>query len=233
VRLEIQKMLDSGIIEPVEESEWTSHMVVQDKKIKEIRICVDLRKLNDACLTDPFPTPFIDEVLDNVGGHEAYSFTDGFLGYHQIKIAKEDRHKTTFVMKEACYQYTFMPFGLKNAPAIFSRVVVTTFQEFIHKFLEVYFDAWTVFGLLNNHIEQLRLMFDRCRQCQIALNLKKYIFCSPFGILLGHVVCKQGLIVDLAKIAIIVNLPPPTSVRQLRTTLGHTGYYKFFIKGCA
>jgi len=90
-----------------------------------------------------------------------------------------------------------------------------------------------MFGLLNKHVEQLRLMFDRCRQCQIALNLKKCIFCSPFGILLGHVVCKQGLIVDPAKIAIIVNLPPPTSVRQLRATLGHTGYYRKFIKGYA
>jgi len=52
----------------------------------EIHICIYLRKLNDACVHDPFPTPFIDEVLENVGGQEAYSFTNGFSGYHQIKI---------------------------------------------------------------------------------------------------------------------------------------------------
>jgi len=208
-------------------------MVVQDKKTGEIRICIDLRKLNDACVTDPFPTPFTDEVLDNVGGQEAYSFTDGFSGYHHIMIAKEDRHKTTFVTENGCYQYTVMSFGLKNAPAIFFRVVVVAFREFIHKCLEVYFDDWIVLGLLNNHIEQLRMMFDRCRQCQIALNLKKCVFCSPFGIFLGHVVCKHGLIMDPAKIVIIVNLPPPTSVRKLRATFGHTGYYRKFIKGCA
>jgi hypothetical protein len=109
-----------------------------------------------------------------------------------------------------------MPFGLKNAPAIFSRVVVATFKEFIHKFLEVYLDDWTVFSLLKYHIEVLRLMLDRCRQCHISLNLKKCIFCVPFGILLGHVVCKQGLLVDPAKIAVILDLQPPTSVRQLR-----------------
>jgi hypothetical protein len=57
-------------------------MVVQDKKTREIKICVDLRKLNDACLHDPFPTCFTDEVLDNVGGREVYSFTNGFSGYH-------------------------------------------------------------------------------------------------------------------------------------------------------
>ena len=65
-------------------------MVVRDKNTKrDIRICIDLRKLNDACVHDPFPTPFFDEILDNVGGLEAYSFTDGFLGYHQIRIAPE------------------------------------------------------------------------------------------------------------------------------------------------
>jgi hypothetical protein len=194
VKEEIDRMLDAGIIEPVVESEWISPMVVQDKKTRGIRICVDLRKLNDACLHDPFPTPFTDEVLENVGGKEAYSFTDGFSGYHQIKIVQEDRYKTTFVTEWGSYQYTVMPFGLKNAPAIFSRVVVATFKEFIHKFLEVYLDDWTVFSLLKDHIEVLRLMLDRCRQCHISLNLKKCIFCAPFGILLGHVVCKQGII---------------------------------------
>jgi len=126
-----------------------------------------------------------------------------------------------------------MPFGLKNAPAIFSRVVVAVFKEYIHKFLEVYFDDWTVFGLINKHIGDLRVMLEKCRQYQISLNLKKCIFCAPFGILLGHIVCRQGLMVDPAKIAIIVNLPAPNSVKQLRTVLGHTGYYRKFIKGYA
>jgi hypothetical protein len=146
-------------------------------------------------------------------------------------LHKEDRHKTTFVTEWGSYQYTVMPFGLKNAPAIFSRVVVASFKEFIHKFLEVYLDDWNVFSLLKNHIEVLILMLDRCRQCHISLNLKKCIFCVPFGILLGHVVCKQGLLVDPSKIVVILDLQPPTSVRQLRETLDHTGYYRNFIKG--
>jgi hypothetical protein len=82
VKVEIDIMLEAGIIEPIEESKWIIPMVVQDKKTGGIRICVDLRKLNDACLHDPFPMPFTDEVLENVGGQEAYSFTDGFSGYH-------------------------------------------------------------------------------------------------------------------------------------------------------
>lgn len=126
-----------------------------------------------------------------------------------------------------------MPFGLKNSPAIFSRDVVATFKEYIHQFLEVYFDEWTVFRLLKTHVVSLRMMLERCRKYQISLNLKKCIFNVPFGILLGHIVCKQGLMVDPVKIAIIVNLAPPGSSKQLRTTLGHTSYYRKFIKGYA
>ncbi len=83
VKDEIDKMLAAGIIEPMEESEWVSPMVVQEKKTKgEIKICVDLCKLNDASVHDPLPTPFTDEVLDNVGGQDVYSFTNGFSRYH-------------------------------------------------------------------------------------------------------------------------------------------------------
>ena len=72
-------------------------MVGQEKKIGEVQICADLIKLNDACMHDPFPTPLTYELLEGVGGQEMYSFTDGFFGYHQIRIAKEDLNKTTFV----------------------------------------------------------------------------------------------------------------------------------------
>jgi len=69
MRDKLDKMLTTGIIELVKESNWVSPMVVQEKKTKgEIRICIDLRKLNDACVHDLFPTPFTDEVLENVGG---------------------------------------------------------------------------------------------------------------------------------------------------------------------
>jgi len=116
---------------------------------------VDLRNLNNACVHYPFPTPFTDEVLDNIGSHEAYSFTDGFLGYHQIRITLEDRRNITFANEWGCFQYIVMLFGLKNALAIFLPVVVAAFREYIHKFLEVYFDDWTVFALVRCHVMNL------------------------------------------------------------------------------
>jgi len=133
---------------------------------------VDLRKLNDAFVHDPFPTLFTDEVLENFGGQEAYSFMDGFSRYHKIKIAPEDRNKTTFTTEWGCFQYIIMPFGLKNVLAIFSRIVVAAFKEYIHKFLEFYLENWTVFGLVKHHIASLHLILNTCCRHQIVMNLK-------------------------------------------------------------
>ena len=99
-----------------------------------------------------------------------------------------------------------MLFGLKNAPGIFSRVVVTAFKDFTKKFLQVYMDDWIVYGLIRDHLENLRLMLEQCRQHQITLNSKKCIFYVPFGMLLGHIVCKQGPLVDPANIVLILSL---------------------------
>jgi hypothetical protein len=126
-----------------------------------------------------------------------------------------------------------MSFGLKNALEIFSRVVIAAFKEFIHQFLEVYLDDWTVYSLLKDHVEVLRMLLERFMQCQISLKINKCVFGTPFGILLVHIICKQGLLVDATKIAVIVNIPPPKSAHQLRETLGHIGYCWKFIKGYA
>lgn len=86
---------------------------------------------------------------------------------------------------------------------------------------------------MKNHASLLRIMFEHCRQLQISLNLKKCIFAVPFGTLLGHVFCKQGVCVDPANVAIIVNMDARDNVKKLRSFLGHIGYYKRFIHNCA
>ena len=90
IKIEIDNILTAGIIYPVDQSKWASPMVVQPKKHdpKDLRVCVDYRWLNKATKTNPFPTPFADEILNDVVGHECYSFIEGFLGYNQVPIAK-------------------------------------------------------------------------------------------------------------------------------------------------
>ena len=141
VKKEIDNMLTAGIIYPIDQLEWQIPMVFQPKKHdpKKLRICVDFRELNKVTLTDPFPTPYADEILNEVTGHECYSFTDGFSGYNQVPIDKEDHKNTTFVCEFVSFAYKVMPFGLKNAPTVFLRIVVKTFQEYIYKTMAVYF----------------------------------------------------------------------------------------------
>ena len=81
--------------------------------------------------------------------------------------------------------------------------------------MEVYFDDWTVYNILKEHIKWLRLMLEICIQIQLALTIKKCIFATPIGILLGHVVCKEGIKVDLTKIKIILDLKPPINPKQV------------------
>ena len=88
-------MLTTRIIYPIDQSEWEIPMVVQPKKHDptKLGICVDFRDLNKVTLTYPFPTPYVDGILNEVAGHECYSVTDGFSGYNQVPIAKEDKKR--------------------------------------------------------------------------------------------------------------------------------------------
>ena len=96
--------------------------------------------MDAAYMHDPFPTPFKDEVMDNLGGMKSYSFTNGFLGYHQVRIAKEYHKKTTFAIEWGSFSYNVLTFKLKNEPIVFSKIVVAIFKEFMHKFMKVYLD---------------------------------------------------------------------------------------------
>ena len=97
VKMEIDNMLAEGIIYPIDQSEWASPMVVQPKKHDptKLRIFVDFRELNKVTLIDPFPTPYVNEILNEFAGHECYSFTDGFSGYNQVPIGKEEQKEET------------------------------------------------------------------------------------------------------------------------------------------
>ena len=99
VKEEIDKLLCVGFIRLVKRVTWLSPIVVVPKKNGQIRVCVDYRKLNVVTVTDAFPLPFTDNILNTVAGHDCYSFLDGFSGYNQIRMHPDDQEKTTFVTK--------------------------------------------------------------------------------------------------------------------------------------
>jgi hypothetical protein len=111
-------LLKAGFIYPIHLTQWVSVPVLVNKKQGMIHVCTDFRDLNKACPKDNFSTPFIDQIIDECAGWEAFSFMDGFSGYNQIQIKPEDQHKTTFICLWGTFAYHKMPFGLKNDGAM-------------------------------------------------------------------------------------------------------------------
>ena len=135
--IEVKKLTKVGFIYPVEDSKWVSPLVVTPKKNEKWRICVDYKPLNAATKRDHFPLPFQDKILNEVAGHERYTMCDGYSGYFQISIAKEDQKKTTFITPWGFLAYRVMPFGLTNAPATFQRFMNHVFQPYFGKSIRV------------------------------------------------------------------------------------------------
>ena len=195
------------------------------------RMCIDYRKLNLMTRKDHFPLPFMDQILERVAGHEFYCFLDGYSGYNQIAIAPEDQEKTTFTCPFGTFAYRRMPFGLCNAPATFQRCMLSIFSDMVERILEVFMDDFSVFGdSFDDCLSNLKKVLTRCEEKNLVLNWEKCHFMVTHGIVLGHIVSSKGIEVDKSKIELISNLPTPKSVKDIRSFLGHAGFYRRFIK---
>ena len=126
-----------------------------------IHICTDFHDLNHACRKDDFPTPFIDQILDECAGREVFSFMDGFSRYNHIQIKPEDQHKTTFICPWGTFAYRKMPFGLKNAGATFHRAMTLIFHD-LKSIIEVFLDDLAAHSRMRMcYPYHLRLVFER------------------------------------------------------------------------
>ena len=170
----------------------------------------DIRDLNRASPKNNFPLPHIDTLVDNTTKHSLFSFIDGFSGYNQIRMASEDMEKTTFLTMWGTFCYKVMPFGLKNAEAMYQKAMVTLFHDMMHKEIEVYVDDMIAKSQgEDDHVVNLRKLFERLRKFQLKLNPAKCTFGATSEKLLGFVVNKKGIEIDLDKVRAIQALPPP------------------------
>ncbi|MCO5552146.1 hypothetical protein L7F22_005656 [Adiantum nelumboides] len=123
IKEEIDNLLKARFITKAASSNWLFPIVVVPRNNGKLRVCVDYRKLNAQTIKDSFPLTLTNMMLDEIAGHEMYSFMDGYSGYNQLKIALEDRSKTTFITEWRAFMYLVMPFGLCNALATIFRGV--------------------------------------------------------------------------------------------------------------
>ncbi|GJW45918.1 reverse transcriptase domain-containing protein [Tanacetum coccineum] len=249
IKQEVIKLLDAGLIYLISDSPWVSLVhcvpkkggitVVKNEENELIptrlvtgwRVCIDYRKLNDATRKDHFPLPLMDKMLERLAGNEYYCFLDGFYGYFQIPIDPLDQEKTTFTCPYGTFAYRRMPFGLCNAPGTFQRCMVAIFHDMIEKTMEVFMDDFSVFGdSFSSCLSHLDKMLQRCEDTNLVLNWEKCHFMVKEGIVLGHKISKSGIEVDKAKVDVIAKLPHPTTVKGIRSFLGHAGFYRRFIQ---
>ncbi|GJR79989.1 reverse transcriptase domain-containing protein [Tanacetum coccineum] len=194
------------------------------------RVCIDYQKLNDATHKDHFPLPFMDQMLEHLAGNEYYCFLDGFSKYFQIPIDPQEQEKTTFTCPYRRFAYRRMPFGLCNAPDTFQMCMMAIFHDMIKETMEVFMDDFSVFeDSFSSYLSHLDKMIKWCKDTNLVLNWEKCHFMVKEGIVLGYKISKSRIKVDIAKVDVIAKLPHPTSVKGVRSFLGHAGFYRRFI----
>ncbi len=198
------------------ETTWLSPIMVVPKKNGKLCIYVDLKKLNETIKKDPYPLPFMEEVLDMVARHKVYAFLDGVSNYHHIVIALEDRYKTTFITKWGAFMWLIMPFRLKNLPLTYQQVVNMAFKEYFGMFMKLFLDDSSIFSDLKTHLAKLRLCFNKCWEFGISLNLEICMFLVFSNVILGYIMSKEGKQPDPKKIATIVNMPKLKTLKDIQ-----------------
>ena len=170
-------------------------------------------------------------MLERVARHEFYCFLGGYSGYNQIEIVLEDQEKNTFTCPFDTFAFRKMPFGLCNAPGTFQRCMMGIFSDTIEHILEIFMDDFFVFGdSYEGCLKILRRVLEKCQEKKLVLNWEKCHFMVTQGIVLGHIVSREGIEVDKEKVELISNLPTPKCVKDIRSFLGHAGFYRRFIR---
>ncbi|KAK8696450.1 hypothetical protein V6N13_001585 [Hibiscus sabdariffa] len=162
----------------------------------------------------------LNQAMKDVVRKEILKWLDA--GYNQIAIAPEDQSKTTITFPYGTFAFRRMSFGLCNAPATFQRCMTTIFSDMNEDFLEIFMDDFSTFGddftsCLNN----LEKVLSRCEETNLVLNWEKCHFMVDEGIVLRHKISCRRMEVDRAKVEVISKLPPPTSVKGIRSFMGH------------
>ena len=197
VAQQLRRMQEMGVIQP-SNSPWASPIVLVRKKDNSLRFCIDYRKLNAVTKPDSFPLPRIDDLLDELGESRYFSTLDLAAGYWQIPVHQDFQEKTAFATHQGLYQFTVMPFGLRNAPAAFQRmmqcVVSSLNPEDGPTFVAVYLDDILVFSkTLEEHIQHLQLVMNRLMEAGLKLNPSKCHFVRKEVQYLGHLITPSGL----------------------------------------
>ncbi|GJX00090.1 reverse transcriptase domain-containing protein [Tanacetum coccineum] len=234
IQEEVEKLVDVEIMKEVHYHSWLSNPVMVKKHDDSWRMCVDFNDLNKACPKDGYPLLEIDWKVESLCGYPFKCFLDAYKGYHQIKMAKKDEEKKTFITSQGVFCYSKMSFGLKNAGATYQRLVDKVFQKQIGKNLEVYMDDLVIKSRTEHEIiRDMEKTFKTPREINMKPNPKKCTFGIEEGTFLGYKVNTEGIMVCPDKVRAVLNLPSPKCIKDVQKLNGKLASLNRFLSKSA
>ena len=228
-RQQLNSMLQEGIIEEAN-SPWASPIVPVRKKDGRTRFCVDYRNLNNVTIADAYPLTSIRSNLEALKGAKVFSVLDVASAYHHISVDPDSRDFTAFASPFGSFRYKRMPFGLKNAGSVYSRMVNRMLQQLPPGFCLSYLDDVLIYsGDVDSHVGHLEKVIQLHQQAGLKLQLNKTTLFQEEVEYLGHLVSKDGVAMLQEYVARIQEWPQPTTGKEMATWLGFCGYYRAFI----
>jgi hypothetical protein len=229
VEKQLKKLTDQNMIRP-SASPWAAPVIFAKKKDGTLRMCVDYRALNRITTADSYPIPRIDDNLDRLGGCSVFSVIDLESGFHQLPMENDSIDKTAFVTRYGQFEYLVMPFGLRNAPSSFQRIMNLVLGDLVDSCCVVYLDDILIYSKTREeHAEHLRKVLDRLNHYGLLCNMKKSKFYCSEVRYLGFKISNNTVHVDEEKIEVIKEWKTPNSVTEVRSFLGLANYYRRFI----
>ncbi|KAI4293299.1 hypothetical protein PAPHI01_2573 [Pancytospora philotis] len=232
-RTAIAKLERANIIRR-SESLWRNPIRPVLKPDGSVRICTNLIKLNTLVAADPYTIPLMSAIIEKMQGARYFTLVDLKNGYFQIAIRDSDCHKTAFKFEHTLYEWSRMPMGYKNAPALFQRIMDTVLNERLGRGVNVYLDDIVIYGRTKTeHDDNAHWVFQRLRDNNLVANQKKVQFCLPAIRLLGFIVDGTRVAITPEARDEIMALPRPDSTPGLRRLLGKFNVYRDFIRDMA
>ncbi|UYV79593.1 K02A2.6-like [Cordylochernes scorpioides] len=233
LNVKIRSMLSEGIIRP-SNSAFASPCIVIPKKNGDYRLCVDYRRINDETLLDPFPFPRIDDIINVFGGCRFFSKLDLKDGFWQLGVSENTRKYTAFVTPSGHYEFLKLPFGWKNSPAKFQRIMTTILGDLLGDKVVAYIDDICCGGYTQEDCSILtHRILERLNTAGLVLNLDKCQFCVPRVDLLGRVIDGDTKKIRAEVTEKVRNMKRPYNLRSLQYFTGLTNHFRAFIKDYA
>lgn len=228
----IDKQMDTWlkleVIEP-SRSPWAAPVFIVYRNHKP-RMVIDLRRLNDRAIADEFPLPRQEEILQSLSGSRYLSTLDALAGFTQLSVKESDREKLAFRTHRGLYQFKRMPFGYRNGPAVFQRVMQGVLAPFLWIFALVYIDDIVIFSkTFEDHLAHVDQVLRAVAEAKITLSPEKCHFGYESLLLLGQKVSRLGLSTHKEKVDAIIQLKEPRSVHELQVFLGMMVYFSAYI----